>query len=64
MPIEVRSLADRRKAGPMPIDETLSVIIPAHNEEPYRRYRAKSRGLVTAGIKYEILVVNDKLGHY
>jgi dolichol-phosphate mannosyltransferase len=58
MPVEVRSLAEWEAAG---IKDVLSVVIPAHNEE--RHIAGTVKGLVSAlsaaGIKHEILVVND-----
>lgn len=58
MPLEVRSLAEWEAAG---IKEMLSVVIPAHNEERHIVGTVKSliSTLNAAGIKFEILVVND-----
>lgn len=58
MPLEVRSLAEWEAAGEA---DTLSVVIPAHNEEGHIEgtVRALVGALQEAGIKHEILVVND-----
>jgi dolichol-phosphate mannosyltransferase len=58
MPFEVCSLAEWQAAG---IEGTLSLVIPAHNEEEHiadtvQRFATELRG---AGITYEIVVVND-----
>lgn len=46
---------------PEPTQDTLSIVIPAHNEEGCieSTVRALSEKLTTEGIAYEILVVND-----
>lgn len=58
MPIEVRSLAEWEVAG---VENLLSVVIPAHNEEGdiADTVRALAAALRGAEIQYEILVVND-----
>ena len=58
MPIEVRSLAEWEAAGD---SDMLSVLIPAHNEEGQIEgtIRALVAALAGAGIRHEILVVND-----
>jgi dolichol-phosphate mannosyltransferase len=58
MPIEVRSLAEWEAAG---VPGMLSVIVPAHNEEGHIADTVQNlvASLREAGIKYEILVVND-----
>jgi dolichol-phosphate mannosyltransferase len=58
MPLQVKSLAEWERES---IDGMLSVVIPAHNEEGH--IRETLEGVVTAleaaGIRHEILVVND-----
>lgn len=58
VPVEVLSLAEWEAAG---IKNTISVVIPAHNEE--RHIASTVRDLVTelriAGLTHEIIVVND-----
>ena len=58
MPVEVRSLAEWEAAGEV---DTLSVVIPAHNEEGHIEdtVRAIVTALQEADIKHEVLVVND-----
>jgi dolichol-phosphate mannosyltransferase len=58
MPIEVRSLAEWEADG---VAGMLSVLIPAHNEEGRiaPTVRALHAALARAGIRHEILVVND-----
>jgi dolichol-phosphate mannosyltransferase len=58
MPIEVRTLAEWEAAGEA---DTLSVVIPAHNEEGHiaATVQALASALGAAGIRSEILVVND-----
>ena len=58
MPLEVRSLAEWEEAGEA---NTLSVVIPAHNEEGHiaETVGALVAALNGAGIRHEILVVND-----
>ena len=58
MPVEVRSLAEWESAGQA---NTLSVVIPAHNEEGHiaGTVRALTEALKAARIAHEILVVND-----
>lgn len=58
MPIEVRSLAEWRAAG---IEGMLSLVIPARNEEGHIADTVEqfAAALGAAGIRYEILVVND-----
>jgi dolichol-phosphate mannosyltransferase len=58
MPIEVRSLAEWEAAG---IPNMLSVVIPAHNEEGHiaKTVHALADALSSAGVIYELLVVND-----
>lgn len=58
MPIEVRSLAEWEAAG---VPGMLSVVIPAHNEEGHiaETVQKLAAALRDAGIRYEILVVND-----
>jgi len=58
MPMHVSSLAEWEAAG---VHDMLSVVIPAHNEEGH--IEETVRGLVAAlseaGIRHEILVIND-----
>jgi len=58
MPIEVRSLAEWEHAG---MDDMLSVLIPAHNEEDHlaETVRGIIEALDLADIDHEVLVVND-----
>lgn len=58
MPLEVRSLAEWEAAGEAGL---LSVVIPAHNEEGHiaGTVTAVFEALTGAGIRHEILVVND-----
>ena len=58
MPVEVRTLAEWEAAG---VPDLLSVVIPAHNEEGRieATVRAFAAALRQAGIRFEILVVND-----
>lgn len=58
MPLEVRSLAEWEADG---VVDLLSVVIPAHNEEGHIEgtVRALHTALHGAGIRHEILVVND-----
>jgi len=58
MPIEVRSLAEWEHAG---MDDMLSVLIPAHNEEGQiaDTVRGIIEALDLADIDHEVLVVND-----
>jgi dolichol-phosphate mannosyltransferase len=58
MPIEVRSLAEWQAAG---IEGMLSLVIPAHNEEAHIAETVEqfAAALRAAGIRHEILVVND-----
>jgi dolichol-phosphate mannosyltransferase len=58
MPLEVRSLAEWEADG---IAGLLSVVIPAHNEEGHiaATVRRCHAALAAAGIRHEILVVND-----
>ena len=58
MPITVQSLAEWQASG---IDNLLSVVIPAHNEEGHIEETIKSLSSVLEGesIDYEILVIND-----
>jgi dolichol-phosphate mannosyltransferase len=58
MPLQVKSLAEWEREG---IPDMLSVVIPAHNEEGHIADTVEGVGaaLEQAGIRYEILVVND-----
>lgn len=58
MSIEIQTLAEWEKAG---IPDMLSIVIPAHNEEGHiaATLRGLARALEDAGIRYEIVVVND-----
>ncbi len=58
MPQEVRSLSEWVRAG---TPDLLSVVIPAHNEEGHigETVRLFSSALRNAGLKHEIIVVND-----
>jgi dolichol-phosphate mannosyltransferase len=58
MPLEVRSLAEWEADG---IAGLLSVVVPAHNEEGHiaGTVRDLAAALSAAGIRHEILVVND-----
>lgn len=58
MPFEVRTLAEWEAAG---VPGLLSVVIPAHNEEGHiaATVEGLAHTLRRAGIRYEILVVND-----
>jgi dolichol-phosphate mannosyltransferase len=58
MPIEVRTLAEWEAAG---VPGMLSVVIPAHNEEGHIAETVihLAETLRSAGIAYEIVVVND-----
>ena len=58
MPLEVKSLAEWEREG---IADVLSIVIPAHNEEGHIADTVKgvAAALDAAGIRCEILVVND-----
>ena len=58
MPLQVKSLAEWEREG---LAGMLSVVIPAHNEEGHIRGTVESvvAALEEAGIRYEILVVDD-----
>jgi dolichol-phosphate mannosyltransferase len=58
MPLEVKSLAEWEREG---IADMLSIVIPAHNEEGHIADTVKgvAAAFDAAGIRYEILVVND-----
>jgi dolichol-phosphate mannosyltransferase len=61
MPLQVKSLAEWEREG---VPDMLSVVIPAHNEEGDIRATVEgvAAALREAGIRYEILVVNDNSG--
>ena len=58
MPITVQSLAEWQASG---VDNLLSIVIPAHNEEGQieETIQSLSSILESESIDYEILVIND-----